>query len=347
MNKIDFRSDTVGWPTPKMREVMAKAPVGDDVYGEDPSVNELERLAAAKLGKEAAVFVASGTQGNLLGMLSHATRGDEVILGNDTHIARAEAGGLSVLGGVVMRMLPTDENGRMDLDTVRSYIPVDDPHYATTRAIAVENTVGMKYGLPLPLEYLSQIRSLADEHNLTVHMDGARLFNAAVAQNIDVADITQHVDSVTFCLSKALTAPVGSVLCGSEETIYKARRLRKLVGGSMRQVGIVASAGIVALHEMVERLSDDHENAQHLAQGLADIPGIVIDVDKIKTNIVFFELDEEIPLTRQDVVQQLRERANVLVGGYDQRFRAVTHYWTGKREVDILLETMRNILQAV
>lgn len=345
MDKIDFRSDTVSWPTPKMKEAMANAPIGDDVYGEDPTVNELERLAAAKVGKEAAVYVSSGTQGNLLGVLSHAQRGDEVILGRDSHIALAEAGGVSVLGGVVMRQLATDKTGKMDLAEVETAVRANDPHYPISRLIAVENSYGTKYGYPIAPSYYADIRTIAQRHNMTVHMDGARLFNSAVAQNIDAREITQHVDSVTFCLSKGLSAPVGSVLCGSAEVIQRARRLRKLVGGSMRQAGVIAAAGVVALHDMIERLADDHDNARLLAEGLAEIPGINIDLDMIRTNIVFFDLAADARLTREEVTAKMREKANIWIGGgYGSRFRAVTHYWVSRADVELFLQTMREIL---
>lgn len=346
MDKIDFRSDTVSWPTPRMKEAMANAPIGDDVYGEDPTINELERLAAAKVGKEAAVFVTSGTQGNLLGVLSHAQRGDQVILGRDSHIALAEAGGVSVLGGVVMRQLATDKYGKMDLGEVETAVYEDDPHYPIPRVIAVENSYGTKFGYPISPDYHADIRAIAQRHNLSVHMDGARLFNSAVAQNIDVRDITQHVDSVTFCLSKGLSAPVGSVLCGSADVIQRARRLRKLVGGSMRQAGVIAAAGVVALHEMIERLADDHENARALAEGLADIPGIEIDVDMVRTNIVFFDLAADAKLNSTEFVAQLRDKANIWVGGGygGRRCRAVTHYWISRAHVDLFLQTVRQIL---
>ncbi|MCA9995278.1 MAG: low-specificity L-threonine aldolase [Anaerolineales bacterium] len=345
MDKIDFRSDTVSWPTPRMKEAMATAPIGDDVYGEDPTVNELERLAAAKVGKEAAVFVTSGTQGNLLGVLSHAQRGDEVILGRDSHIALAEAGGVSVLGGVAMRQLATDQYGKMDLAEVETAVRANDPHYPISRLIAVENSYGTKFGYPISPDYYANIRAIAQRHNMSVHMDGARLFNSAVAQNIDAREITQHVDSVTFCLSKGLSAPVGSVLCGSADLIQRARRLRKLVGGSMRQAGVVAAAGVVALHEMIERLADDHDNARTLAEGLATIPGIDIDVDMVRTNIVFFDLAADAKVSSEELVARLQEKANIWVGGgYGRRFRAVTHYWITPADVDLFLNTVRQIL---
>lgn len=346
MDRIDFRSDTVTWPTPAMRQAMANAPVGDDVYGEDPTVNKLEALAAEMVGKEAGLFVASGTMGNLTAILAHGRRGDGAIVGEDSHTFRAEAGGMAVLGGIVPNPLPTDVYGRMDLAAVEKAIFPDDPHFPTNRLILVENSYGAKGGYPIEPDYFAQIRHVADQHGLIVHMDGARLFNAAVALNLDPQEITRHVDSVTFCLSKGLGAPVGSVLCGSEEFIQQARRARKLVGGAMRQAGIMAAAGIVALTEMVERLADDHANAKRLAEGLAQIPGIKIQPELVKTNMMFFTLDESLAVTPEQFVQRLRDEANIwLSGGYSRSFRAVTHYWIQEADVDLFVKTARAILQ--
>ena len=345
MDKIDFRSDTVSWPTPAMREAMAKAPIGDDVYGEDPSINELEKLAAAKVGKEAGMFVASGTMGNLTAVLAHAQRGDEAIVGYNSHVYNSEAGGMAVLGSVVPRALPTDKFGRMDLAAVATAVRADDPHYPHSRLICVENTYGNAAGYPLEPDYFANIRQIADRHNLRVHMDGARVFNAAVALNIDVRQITDNVDSITFCLSKGLCAPVGSVVCGSAEYIYQARRIRKMVGGSMRQAGIMAAAGIVAIHEMIERLSDDHYHARLLAEGLAQIPGIEVDMELVNTNMVYFNLAEDASLSADEVTQKLHDKANVWVGRrYTNHFRAVTHYWVGEAEVNLFVETLRDIM---
>lgn len=346
MDRIDFRSDTVSWPTATMREAMANAPVGDDVYGEDPTVNRLEEVAAARVGKEAALFVASGTMGNLVGILTHATRGEEMIVGRDSHVMQWEAGSVAALGGVVPHTLPTDAHGRMDVGAVAAAVRPDDPHLPRSRLIHVENSYGEKFGYPLEPAYFAQLRDVAQRHDLAMHMDGARLFNAAVALGVDVKEITQHVDSVTFCLSKGLCAPVGSVVCGSAEFIHRARRTRKALGGGMRQAGIIAAAGIVALNEMVDRLAEDHAHACLLAQGLAQIPGIDVDVDMVRTNIVFFDLAPDVPLSASEVTERLRERANVWLGTNGSRgFRAVTHYWIGRDDVATFLETLRDVLQ--
>ncbi len=346
MDRIDFRSDTVSWPTPAMRQAMATAEIGDDVYGEDPTVNRLEAMAANMLGKEAGLFVASGTMGNLTAILSHARRGDSAIVGQDSHTCRSEAGGMAVLGGILPTPVSTDEYGRMPLAAVEAAIYPDDPHYPTSRLILVENSYGAKGGYPLPPGYFQQIRQIADRHSLLVHMDGARLFNAAVALDVDVQEITRHVDSVTFCLSKGLCAPAGSVLCGPSEFIQQARRARKIVGGAMRQAGILAAAGIVALSERIERLADDHARAKILAEGLAEIPGIQVQPEMVKTNMVFFDLADSVSITPLNYVERLRDEANIwLSGGYSRRFRAVTHYWIQPADVDLFLQTTRAILQ--
>ena len=345
MDTIDFRSDTVSWPTPAMREAMAHARVGDDVYGEDPTVNELEALAAARVGKEAGLFVSSGTMGNLAAVLAHAGRGDEAILGDDSHVFCWEAGGMAALGGVMPRPLPTDALGRMDPGAVEDAVREDDPHVPHSRLVLVENSYGAKHGYPLPPEYLASIAAVARRHGLALHMDGARLFNAAVAQNVDAAALTHHVDSVTFCLSKGLCAPVGSVLCGSADFIYRARRARKILGGGMRQAGILAAAGLIALNEMIERLADDHAHARLLAEGLARLPGVRVDVDKVRTNMVFFDLTDDVPLSSETVADRLRQTAGVWLGTNGPRgFRAVTHYWIGPNDVAVFLGGLENVL---
>lgn len=328
-----------------MREAMATAVVGDDVYGEDPTVNELEALAAGMLGKEAGLFVASGTMGNLVGALTHATRGDEAILGSDCHIFSWEAGSLAALGGITPYPLPTDEIGRMDPQAAGRAVRDDDPHLPRTRLLLLENSYGARQGYPLPPAYFADMAAVAREHGLAVHLDGARLFNAAVALGVPAGEIAQHVDSVTFCLSKGLCAPAGSVLCGPADFIYRARRIRKALGGGMRQAGVLAAAGIVALRDMVDRLAVDHKHARMLAQGLARLPGIVVEPDKVKTNMVFFELPDSLPLTAQDVSRELRAD-NIWLDGRGKRgFRAVTHFWIGEADVQLLLDALSRIME--
>lgn len=321
---------------------MAQARVGDDVYGEDPTVNELEARAAARLGKEAGLLVASGTMGNLVGILAQATRGEQVLLGIDAHCFRSEAGSLSALGGVVPRPLPTDSAGMMCLGDLEASIGPDDPHYPKNRLVAVENTYGYRQGKPQPISYLAEIRDFADRHGLAVHLDGARLFNAAVALDVDAAELVQYADSVSFCLSKGLCAPVGSVVCGPAAFIHEARRIRKALGGGMRQAGIIAAAGIVALDQMIDRLAEDHHLARYLSQELAAIPGIKLDPDEIESNIIYFELDDDIPWSAGEVARRLRDESGILlyVSG-ERRFRAVTHYWVGREEADSLVEHLR------
>ena len=346
MDKIDFRSDTVSWPTPAMREAMYKASVGDDVYLEDPTVRHLEALAAERTGKEAALFVASGTMGNLIAILAHTNRGDEAIVGEDAHTFCSEAGGMATLGGVVPRPLPTDLFGRMDLEMIETAVRPDNPHYPTSRLVLVENSYGNKHGYPIAPDYFAQVHQIAGQNNLVVHMDGARLFNAAVALGVEAVDITRHVDTVTFCLSKGLSAPLGSVLCGSAEFIHKARRIRKSIGGGMRQAGIVAAAGIVALETMIERLADDHRRARWLAEALNELPGILIEPEMVRTNMIFFDLDPAIPLNAQQVSQRLQERYNIWVGPrYDKRMRAVTHVWIEDAHVEQLIDGLKTVLE--
>lgn len=350
MDKLDFRSDTVTWPTPAMYAAMQAAPLGDDVYGEDPTVNRLEALAAARTGKEAGLFVASGTMGNLVSLLAHAGRGDEAIVGEANHTYCWEAGGMAVLGGIVPRVLPMDELGRMDLTAVEQSIRPDNPHLPRSRLILLESTVGGRWGAPLPLDYMAAVRALADRHGLAVHLDGARLFNAAVALGVSAEAIAAYADSVSICLSKGLCAPVGSVVCGSADFIHRARRARKLVGGGMRQAGVLAAAGIVALEQMVDRLAEDHANARRLAAGLASLPGIQIAVDRVFTNMVFFALDPALPLTAAQVADRLAREHNVWVdaasSGDSRSFRAVTHYWVGPAAVDALVDGLRQIVTA-
>lgn len=327
MSLIDLRSDTVTQPTPAMRAAMANAPLGDDVYGEDPTVNRLQEMAAARLGMEAALFVPSGTMGNLAAVLAHCGRGDEVILGDKAHTFLYEAGGISALGGVHSRQLPNQPDGTLLLEDIRQAIRPDDPHHPITRLVTLENTHNRCGGAVLSPTYTRLVGELAHERGLKVHLDGARLFNAAVALNLPASALLEGVDSVTFCLSKALCAPVGSLLCGSQEFIRKAHRIRKQLGGGMRQAGVLAAAGIVALENMVDRLAEDHRRAQTLAGLLAQVPGLWLDPGSPHTNMVYLNLDESLPLTSKEVAAALRQHG-VLVGTVGaKRFRLVLHYW--------------------
>jgi threonine aldolase len=284
MKNIDLRSDTVTRPSAAMRQAMANAEVGADVYGEDPTINRLESLAAEMLAQEAAVFVTSGTQGNLLALLSHCQRGDEYIAGQTAHCYRTEGGGGAVLGGIQPQPLDFQSDGSLDLDQVARTIKPDNIHFARTRLLCLENT---QSGKVLPLDYMQRARRLADDHGLALHLDGARVFNAAVKLGISVDAITAPFDSVSVCLSKGLGAPAGSLLCGAAEFVSAARRGRKMLGGGMRQAGILAAAGLVALEQHVDRLADDHDHAQQLAAGLAGIDELDVDVSAVQTNMIF------------------------------------------------------------
>ena len=286
---IDLRSDTVTRPTSQMREVMASAEVGDDVYGEDPSVNRLEALAAEMLNKQAAIFVPTGTQSNLLALLSHCERGDEYIVGQQGHTYKYEGGGAAVLGSIQPQPLDYEADGTLDLSRVEAAIKPDDPHFARTRLLCLENT---QAGKVLPLEYLKKARAFCDRTGLALHLDGARLFNAAVALQVPVSDISDQFDTVSVCLSKGLGAPVGSVLCGPKQLISKARRWRKVLGGGMRQAGMLAAAGIYALQNHVQRLEEDHQNARRLAEGLMQVPQVSVQGGGARTNMVFVEVDK-------------------------------------------------------
>jgi len=287
MKWIDLRSDTVTAPTPAMRDAMARAEVGDDVYGEDPTVNALEALAAERLGFEASLFVPTGTMSNLTALLSHCGRGDEYIAGQQAHTYKYEGGGGAVFGGIQPQPLPFQEDGTLDLESIDAAIKPNDFHFARTRLVCLENTLA---GTALPLDYLPKVRALCDRHGLSLHLDGARLFNAAVAQRVPAAHIAAPCDSVSVCLSKGLGAPAGSVLCGDKAFVARARRWRKMLGGGMRQSGILAAAGIYALNHNVERLADDHVRARRLADALGGIDSFSGHV-RCATNMVFVEFD--------------------------------------------------------
>jgi threonine aldolase len=322
---IDLRSDTVTLPTPAMRQAMATAEVGDDVLGEDPTINRLEAMAAERVGKEAALFVASGTMGNLVSVLTHCGRGDEIIIGDQAHLFLLEAGSVSAVGGIHSRQVPNQPDATLDLAQVEAAIRPADDHFPRTRLICLENTHNRCGGACLTPDYMGQVRALADRHDLKIHLDAARVFNAAVVLGVDVRELTRDADSLSFCLSKGLSAPVGSLVCGSGDFIREARRARKVLGGGMRQGGIIAAAGIVALEEMIDRLAEDHVNARRLAEGLADMPGIALDPSRVQTNIVFFNLEEGAP-DAAEFCGRIAERGVKMGPTGGHRIRAVTHY---------------------
>ncbi len=345
MDTIDLRSDTVTRPTPEMRRAMAEAEVGDDVYGEDPTINRLQEMGAAMMGKEAGLFVASGTMGNLAAMLSHCGRGDEVILGNKAHTFLFEAGGISALGGVHSCQIPNRPDGTLALEDIRQAIRPDDPHDPITRLVALENTHNRCGGVALTLEYTRSVGELARRHGLLLHLDGARIFNAAVSLGVPASELAAPADSVTFCLSKGLCAPVGSVLCGSKAFIHQALRIRKQLGGGMRQAGVLAAAGIVALQTMVDRLADDHRRAKTLAAGLAAIPGISLDMGSPYTNMIFICLVDGYPLAPDKLVELLAGRGVRIGHVGERRFRLVTHYWIDDAAVERVVTTFEEVLK--
>lgn len=345
MDWIDLRSDTVTLPTPEMRQAMAEAEVGDDVYGEDPTVNQLESLAASMMGKEAGLFVPSGTMGNLAAILAHCGRGDEIILGDRSHAFLFEAGGVAALGGVHPRQVSNQPDGTLDLEEVREAIRSDDVHHPVSRLVVLENTHNRCGGVSLSVDYTRAMAHLAHQQDMLLHLDGARIFNAATAQGVAAADLSEHVDSVTFCLSKVLCAPVGSVLCGSSDFIEQARRIRKQLGGGMRQAGVLAAAGIVALNTMVDRLYEDHQRAVSLAQGLSTLPGLVLNPGIPDTNMVFPSLHEDISVSAYQVERRLLEYGVKVSAISEKRFRLVTHFWINDAGVQQAIKAFSKVVE--
>jgi threonine aldolase len=338
---IDLRSDTVTKPTPAMRQAMAQAEVGDDVFGEDPTVRRLESLAAELMGKEAAVFVASGTMGNLVCLLAHCQRGEEAIVGSEAHVLHYEVAGAAGLGGIQLRPVPNDDHGMLDLDAVAAAVRPQNVHMPRTALLCLENTQNRCGGGVVTPEETAQAAKLAHRHGAAVHLDGARIFNAAVALGVAAAELTADVDSVTFCLSKGLSAPVGSLVCGAADFIARARKARKSLGGGMRQAGVIAAAGIVALETMIERLAEDHANAKLLAEGLAGVPGVRIDPGRVQTNIVVLAVDDGVRFQ-----QRLREAGVLTTAFGPARVRMVTHYGIGRAEIEEALARVRRVAEA-
>lgn len=334
MKLIDLRSDTVTRPTPAMRVEMAEAEVGDDVYGEDPTVNRLEELAAEMLGTEAAIYASSGTQTNLLALLTHCGRGDEYIVGQKAHTYIHEGGGAAVFGSIQPQPLDLEPDGTLNLDKVAEAIKPDDFHYARTRLLCLENT---KDGRALPMAYLKKAHEFARDHKLKLHLDGARIFNAAVRLQVPVTDISRYFDSVSICLSKGLGAPVGSLLCSTREFIKEARRWRKVLGGGMRQAGIIAAAGIYALENHIDRLQEDHEKAALLDEGLREINGLEIESSAMQTNMVFVKPGKAHPAR---LPEYLKEKG-VLVDG-DVRVRLVTHLDIDKDDIPTVIQAFKD-----
>ncbi len=342
MEWIDLRSDTVTQPTKEMRKAMANAEVGDDVYGEDPTVRLLEEISAEKLGKEAAIFLPSGTMGNLIALLTHCRRGDEVILGNKSHIFLDEAGGMAVLGGIHPYPLPNLRDGRVEMAAISGAIRPDDEHCPISRLICLENTHNYCGGSPIPLEYCREVGRLARKNHLLLHLDGARIFNAAVALGADPKQLSAPADSISFCLSKGLCAPAGSVLCGREDFIRQARRTRKLLGGGMRQIGILAAAGIIGLRSMTARLEEDHARARRLADALVGMPGVKMDYYPPATNMIFFRLTNRARVGSEELALELKKRGILIFP--DARIRLVTHYWVDDSAIEGVIAAFNEIL---
>ncbi|MEP6753114.1 MAG: GntG family PLP-dependent aldolase [Candidatus Dormiibacterota bacterium] len=343
MGVIDLRSDTVTQPTDEMRHAMGTAPLGDDVMGDDPTVNRLEEVAAVRMGKQAAVFLPTGTMGNLIGIAVNARQGEEVIADSESHVFLYEAAGAAAVTGVQIQQVATAE-GVMSPEQIDVAVrPRNDFHYALTAALFLENTHNRHGGIVWPLEALRAAAAAAHAQGIRVHLDGARIFNAAVALGIDAAEIAAPADTVTFCISKGLCCPAGSLFCGSRESIEQARRWRKRLGGAMRQTGVLAAAGLVALDTMVDRLADDHSNARTLAEGLAETPGISCDLSRVQTNLVYFNLTK---LSGKHFEEECRKRGLLGEALDPQRVRFVTHNGISPADIQGALEICQEVMSA-
>jgi threonine aldolase len=340
---IDLRSDTVTLPSAEMRHAIADAPLGDDVFGEDPSVRQLEATAADRTGKEAALFVASGTMSNLVAIMTHCARGDEAIVGSESHILHYEVAGAASVAGVQLRAVPNDARGRIAPADVESMIRGENVHTPATALLCVENTHNRCSGAAIPVEDVRALADVARRHGVRMHIDGSRIFNAALALGTSVRELAEPADSIGFCLSKGLGAPVGSVLCGSSEFVARARKMRKMVGGGMRQAGIIAAAGIYALECMVDRLADDHENAKVLARGLASLPPVDLDPETLDSNIVIFRVrDDALAFTRA-----MKREGVLATMPANDRIRMVTHFGIERADIEEALERVRHAAAAL
>lgn len=342
---IDLRSDTVTKPSAAMRDAMARAEVGDDVFGDDPTINRLQQTAADVLGKEAALFVPSGTMGNLSALLAHCGRGYEALIGDESHIYHYEAGGASALGGIPYHPLPTNKHGEIPLDALKQALrPAYDAHAAMTGVICLENTHNRCGGVVVAPAYMAQVKAFADEHGIPVHLDGARVFNAATALGVDVREITQHVTSVQCCLSKGLGAPVGSLVAGSRQFISNVHRWRKMLGGGMRQAGVLAAAGLIALTEGSQRLHEDHANARLMAEQLATMPQIELDLASVQTNIIVFNL-RDTSFSAEDFITAAKEQGVLLVP-FKGKIRAVTHCDVSRDDCQTAVSIIHEVLKS-
>lgn len=343
MKSIDLRSDTVTLPTQEMLQAILHAPLGDDVYGEDPTVNKLQELAAEKMGKEKALLVTSGTQGNLVSILSHTKKGDEVILEASAHTYRTEAGGLCIVGGLIPNPIQ-GTMGVLDPRDVERAIRPRNVHYPEPTLISIENTHNAAGGTCWNPSQIKAIKEVAERHGMRIHMDGARVFNAAIALNVDVKELTTHMDSVTFCLSKGLSAPIGSLVVGDEAFIERARKWRKVLGGGLRQAGVIAAPGIIALEKMVDRLKEDHANARTLAEGLARIRGVSINLEIVQTNIVRYDI-AGLEMNSSQFVSKLRKHG-IKTAGSGTSMRMVTHRMISREDIDYTLNTIEAVAKA-
>jgi len=343
MRTVDLRSDTTTLPTDEMRQAIAESELGDDVFQGDPTVNKLQDLAAQRMGKEAALLVPSGTMANLASILTHCGRGAEVILGNRAHTYKYEKGGISAYGGIHSTQIPNQDDGTMQLEDIRAAIRGIDDHFPVTKLICLENTHNVCSGAPLSVKYTKEVANLARAHNIKLHIDGARIFNAAVAQGVEVQELVEDADSMSFCMSKGLAAPVGSIICGSKDFIDQARGIRKGLGGGMRQAGIIAAAGIVALETMVDRLQEDHTNARLLADGIANLSGIVLDPETIKTNIIYFDMDDN-AIESADFLTVLAAKGIQFFDTGPRRFRMVTHYGITAEDILYTIDAFKQTL---
>lgn len=334
---IDFRSDTVTRPSSKMRDAMANAEVGDDVYGDDPTVNELENWSADRHAFEAAMFCSSGTQANLLALMAHCQRGDEYLCGQQAHNYKFEGGGAAVLGSIQPQPIENEKDGTLCLTKLKNAIKPDDSHFAQTTLVSIENTIN---GKVIPLSYMKNLREFTQENQLSLHLDGARVYNASTALNVDITEISKYVDSMSICLSKGLGAPIGSLLLGNEELIKQARRWRKVLGGGMRQAGILAAAAKIALTDNVKRLQEDHENAQYLAARLAEIDGFEVNLQHVSTNMVFANINDQVDLN--SVAKKLSEKGILLSAS--NPLRMVTHLDISKGDIDTFIEELSSAI---
>lgn len=340
---IDLRSDTVTKPTEDMRQAIYRAEVGDDVYQDDPTVNYLEKLAAEMLGKEAALFVTSGTQGNIISLLNHTKRGDEVILEKNAHIFLYEVAGMAALGGLMVNRIEGNR-GFMDPKEVESAVRAENVHFPDTSLLCVENTHNYAGGAVITIKQQNELRKIADKYDLKMHLDGARFFNAVTALGCDPKELADPYDSIQFCLSKGLGAPVGSLVLGSKEFIKSARRYRKMLGGGMRQAGVIAAAGVYALQNNIARLKDDHENARYLANELANIKGISLVYDQIDTNIIYFNVDKEI-INANEFCKKLHNEDILANPSGETKVRFVTHIGVSRKDCEKTIDIIKNIMK--